>query len=423
MKKLFVFIVIYCFALSVNAQCDSTKRPIVFIHGFLASGDTYAGQILRFRERLYCPDRLFVFDWNSVSGNGKRTDSLLNAFIDNVLKRTGANQIDLVGHSAGGGLGRGYLIDSVNALKVAHYVHLGSRKWFYEFNWFSNKKCLNIYSIADKVMGSMGGDVEGAINLDLKDKDHYEVATSVETFQAIYSFLNDGKDESDMYAIFENSLISGKAVLLGDNSPIVKATVLVHKLNSLTGQRLSKEPFAVFQTDNKGSWGSFIADRKSRYEVELIPTDSSQRIISYFFEPFKNPNSYLYLRGFPKGNLIASMLGNLPVKNDQSLIIIFSSQKAVIAGRDSLAINNVPLSSAILTPASKTIISTFVFDDGDGITSGKPLKQFGAAPFLGGVDVSLPVSKKGTHTIFYNGRKLTLPAKSSKERIMLAIFN
>jgi hypothetical protein len=423
MTKLFLSIILCCTALSINAQCDATKRPIVFIHGFLASGDTYAEQILRFKQRIYCANRLFVFDWNSVGGNGKKTDSLLSAFIDNVLAITKATQIDLVGHSAGGGLGRGYLIDSVNALKVAHYVHLGSRKWFYEFSWFPNKKCLNIYSSADMVMGKMGGDVEGANNLDLKDKDHYEAATSAETFHAMYSFFNDGKVESDTYAIFEKSLISGKAVLLGDNTPMVKARVLVHKLNSSRGQRLSKNPFAVFQTDNKGSWGNFIADRKSSYELELIPFDSSQRTISYFFEPFKNPNSYLYLRGFPKGNLIASMLGNLPVKNDQSLIIVFSSQKAVIAGRDSLAINNVPLSSATLTPASKTIISTFLFDDGDGKTSGKPLKQFGTAPFLGGVDVSLPVSKKGIHTVYYNGRKLTLPAKSSKERIMLAVFN
>jgi hypothetical protein len=423
MKRIFVFIVIFCFALSINAQCDSTKRPIVFIHGLLASGDTYAGQILRFKNRLYCSNRLFVFDWNSVSGNGKKTDSLLSAFIDNVLAITKAKQIDLIGHSAGGGLGRGYLIDSLNALKVAHYVHLGSRKWFYELGWFPNKKCLNIYSTADMVMGKMGGNVDGANNLDLKDKDHYEVATCMETFNSIYHFLNDGKDESDTYVIFDKSLISGKAVLLGENTPMVKATVIVHKLNTSTGQRLSKKPFAVFQTDSKGRWGSFIADKKSSYEIELLPSDTSQRTISYYFEPFKDPNPYLYLRGFPKGNLIASMLGNLPAKNDQSLIIIFSSQKAVIAGRDSLAINNIPLSSATLTPASKTIISTFVFDEGDGKTSGKPMKQFGAAPFLGGVDVSLPVSKKGIHTIFYNGRKLILPAKSSKERIMLAVFN
>lgn len=423
MRKGLLFIVVYSLALSIQAQCDKTKRPVVFIHGFLASGDTYAGQIRRLTERLYCPERLFVFDWNSVGGNGKQTDSLLEAFINDVLKRTGASQIDLVGHSAGGGLGRGYLLDSANAAKVAHYVHLGSRRWFYEYSWFPNKKCLNIYSTADKVMGSLGGEVEGAVNLDLKDKDHYEVATSRESFRAMYEFLNDGNQETDDYVIFEKSLISGKAVLLGDNTPMKNATVLVHKLNDGNGARLSKKPFMVFKTGNKGEWGTFIADRKSRYEIELVPADSSQRTISYYFEPFMEPNSYVYLRGFPKGNMVASMLGNLPAKKEQSLIIVYSSQKAVITGRDSLSVNDIPLSSATLTPASKTIISTFIYDDGDGKTSGMPLKQFSATPFLSGVDINLPAMKNGTHTIYYNGRKLVLPAKSSKERILLAVFN
>lgn len=423
MQKGLVFIVVSFLTLSMCAQCDNTKRPIVFIHGFLASGDTYAGQINRFAERLYCPGRLFVFDWNSVGGNGKKTDSLLEAFINDVLKRTGASHIDLVGHSAGGGLGRGYLLDSANAAKVAHYVHLGSRRWFYEYSWFPNKKCLNIYSTADKVMGNLGGEVEGAVNIDLKDKDHYEVATSLETFRAIHEFLNEGNKETDAYVIVEKSLISGKAVLLGDNTPMKNARVLVYKLNDKSGARLSKEPLVVFKTSNKGEWGTFVADRKSRYEIELVPGDSSQRTISYFFESFQEPNSNVYLRGFPRGNMIASMLGDLPAKKEQSLIIVYSSQKAVIAGRDSLAVNDVPLSSAILTPASKTIISTFIFDDGDGKTSGIPLKQFSATPFLSGVDVNLPARKNGTHTIYYNGRTLVLPAKSSKERILLAVFN
>ncbi|MBL7748942.1 MAG: hypothetical protein JNM19_16000, partial [Chitinophagaceae bacterium] len=244
-----------------------------------------------------------------------------------------------------------------------------------------------------------------------------------ESFRAIYEFLNDGNKETDDYVIFEKSLISGKAVLLGDNTPMKNATVLVHKLNDRNGARLSKEPFMVFKTSNKGEWGTFIADRKSRYEIELVPADSSQRTISYYFEPFSEPNSYVYLRGFPKGNMVASMLGNLPAKKEQSLIIVYSSQKAVIAGRDSLSVNNIPLSSATLTPASKTIISTFIYDDGDGKTSGMPLKQFSVTPFLSGVDINLPAMKNGTHTIYYNGRKLVLPAKSSKERILLAVFN
>jgi hypothetical protein len=425
MKRRIVLIVSTVFIVAhAYAQCDSTKRPIVFIHGFLASGDTYARQIQRFVERGYCEERLFVFDWNSVSGKGKKTDSLLNVFINGILKKTGASQIDLIGHSAGGGLGRGYLIDSVNAAKVAHYIHLGSNKWFYEFPWFPNKKCLNIYSSADMVMGKMGGEVEGANNHDLKDKDHYEVATSPETFYSIYRFINDENNKQLItFKKGESMLISGNAVLLGSNEPMQRAEVAIFEINKKNGARLNREPLMVLQTDSKGRWGTLLADPNAQYEFELIPAGEKGKTISYFFEPFTQTNNNVYLRGFPQSGIISLMLGNLPAKEDQSVIVIYSSTKAMIAGRDSVTVNGVPVSSALLTPASKTVISSFVYDDGDGKTSGTLLKQYKSAPFIGGVDISLPLKRKKGNTIYYNGRILILPAVSSKEKVLLAVFN
>jgi hypothetical protein len=48
--------------------CDSTLTPVIFIHGFLASGDTYALQAQRFRANDYCARRIFAFDWNTLTG-------------------------------------------------------------------------------------------------------------------------------------------------------------------------------------------------------------------------------------------------------------------------------------------------------------------------------------------------------------------
>jgi len=415
--------IFFCLCPGAFAKCDITKRPVVFIHGFLASGDTYAGQIQRFADAGFCPERLFVFDWNSVSGSGKKNDSLLNAFIDNVLSHTGAKQVELVGHSAGGGLGRGYLMDSINAGKVAHYVHLGSRKWFYEFSWFKNNRCLNIYSAGDKVIGTGAGDVDGAVNLDLKDKDHYEVATSIETFTAMYKFLNGDALPEKVNKKSTIIKISGRAVLLGDNEPVSNGLINVYKLNPKSGKRLPATPVAILSVNSKGYWGAFNASKKTFYELELTTDKKEQRTISYFFEPFTQTNRYVYLRGFPQGNMIGMMLGSLPATDDQSAIVVYSAKKAMIAGRDSVTVNGTPVSSQALTPASKTIISSFIFDDGDRKTSGNVLKQFSAAPFIGGVDISLPANNKKGNTIYYNGRKLVLPAVSSKERILLAVFN
>jgi triacylglycerol lipase len=230
---IFVFFFHHC----AFAQCDTAKRPIIFIHGFLASGDTWTTQVQRFIQAGYCGNQLFMFDWNTVGGNGKKTDSLLRVFVEDVLEKTNARQVDLIGHSAGGGLARGFLSDSLNTKNIAHYIHIGSRKWFTAYSWFPNAKCLNIYSAADYIAGKSGGDIAGAVNRDLKDKDHYEVATSKETFDAIYAFITNGAKPflSDLRS--NVSQVSGTAVGLGTNEPLVNARVEIYEVNSKTRQR------------------------------------------------------------------------------------------------------------------------------------------------------------------------------------------
>ena len=81
--------------------CDNKAAPVVFVHGFLGSGDTWAPQVQRFVSNGVCHDRFFAFDWNSTGGGA--ADLLLEKFIDSVLVLTGAEKVHLAGHSAGGG--------------------------------------------------------------------------------------------------------------------------------------------------------------------------------------------------------------------------------------------------------------------------------------------------------------------------------
>lgn len=425
MKKiLLVLFLMFCQFHLLYSQCDGTRRPIVFIHGFLASGDSYSRQIQRFAEAGYCTDRLFVFDWNSISGNARKTDSLLQVFIDSILKITGSTQLDLVGHSAGGGLGRAYLSDSLHSKKVAHYVHLGSGKWSTELNWFPNSKCLNIYSAADKIMGTRGGIITGALNEELKDKDHYEVATCIETFQAMYKFFNTGKIKyPPETSLFQEVYIGGRAVYLGDNSAMDKSKVNIYAVDDKNGRREPRKGTATYFIDGQGNWGPFLVRTNQHYEIELVPANENERKISYYFEPFKKEDRHIYLRGFPQGNMISMLLGSLPSRDDQSVLVVYSSQKAMIAGRDSVLVNGITISSEALTPANRTVISSFIYDDGDSISSGKAISQLKMAPFIGGVDISLPVSSKEVNTVFYNGRVLHLPSLGSKQKILLAVFN
>ena len=119
---------------------------------------------------------------------------------------------------------------------------------------------------------------------------------------------------------------------------------------------------------------------------------------------------------------MSALLGKLPAKEDQSALVIYSAAAALIGGRDSVTVNDFAVCSAELTPASRTVITSFVFDDGDGISSGRALKQYASAPFIGGVDRLLVAGKRKVHRIYFNGQTLRIPGVPSSDRILLAVL-
>ncbi len=419
MKKIIFLLLL---ASTASAQCDTDLRPVVFIHGFLASGDTWSNAFHFFQQAGYCADRLHAFDWNSIAGSGKKAEQQLNHFIDKVLSTTGARQIDLVGHSAGGGLARNYLKDSLQSAKVAHYVHIGSRKWTGSYEWFPNSRCLTIFSSGDKVAGNGAGPTEGAANLALSDEDHYQVATGKASLNAMLEFFNPDKKDVINTTDERKVFIAGKAVLLGDNQPMPGARINLYPLKKRSGARKIEGATKGLTISASGNWGPVTVKAGNPYEIELIPADTAKRKISYFFPAFYHSDPLVYLRGIPEGNRMMAMLGTLPEKDNQSLLVLYSATGAMIGGRDSVTINGIPVCTPALSPASKTVISSFIFDDGDGTSSGNVLRQFNSIPFIGGVDLLLPAEKGKAIDLYWNGRKIKIPSASSRERIILAVL-
>jgi hypothetical protein len=434
-----IVIALTCFLVSIttNAQpkqyddgCDASKLPIVFVHGFLGSGDNWALQLQRFSSNSYCNDRMFLFDWNTLS-RSKATDSLLDVFIDSVLAKTKAKQVELIGHSAGGGLCYNYLNDSLHALKVAHYVHIGSGKMKTAAGKNAEVKTMNIYSKADMVVKT-GGDIAGATNIALTNADHMQVATGEETFAHLYQFFNNNQTPKTTKIISPenpNSYVTlgGKGVTLGENNPLSLDSFNVYIFNPSTGKRnliernvSSNGAYTGWTKFSKEGNFGFAITTKSYFEVEVRPENG--RTIYYFFEPLKRTDKAVYLRTFPSSGMIAGVLNQIPKDEKQTVLVIFSSNNAIITGRDTLAVDSIPLSTPLLAPASKTMIATFLFDDGDGKTSVQPLNNFGGLPFLGSADIFIPADKNGTMRIYYNGRTMVLPRRPSSDGVMIAVF-
>lgn len=417
------FLIILLFSMKCFSQepCKTASLPVVFVHGFLASGDTWSAQLQRFSSNGYCDNRLFVFDWNTLGGKAKN-DSLLDVFINAVLQKTNSSKIDLVGHSAGGGLCYGYLKDSARAMKTAHYAHVGSSKMTGPAGYSGNVPTINIYSDGDKVLS--GADVSGVTNIRQSGNDHLQVASGAETFAALYEFFTGGKKPSVVSIIPSNEdliTIAGRAVTLGENKPLKGAGIFIYEYDPVKGRRKNRTSPTALITDENGYWPS-VKIRKGTYlELELHP--DTGRVVSYFIEPPVRDNRNIYLRGITADGMAGALLRALPGREDQCAIAVFSSNQAIISGRDSVMAGDFTLSIPSLAQAGKTIIASFLFDDGDGISGGKPIKSFGPGIFFNGVDVMIPADKKKTFRIYFNGRSIALPCRAGKEAVMVAIFN
>ncbi|MEZ4942348.1 MAG: alpha/beta fold hydrolase [Saprospiraceae bacterium] len=407
--------------LPLPVRCDSCRYPVVMVHGFLASGDTWASFQQMFAANGYSTGLLFVFDWNTLSPTSNHA-VLLDAFIDQVLAKTGAAKVRLIGHSAGGGLGYSYLSDAGRAAKVDSYVHIGSMPQSGPAGPDGSVPTLNIWSADDKVARS--GTIPGATNIQLNGADHYQVATSEAAFEAVWAFFHpqlSGTSAVDPEAVVN---IAGKVLYFGENRPLANARVDIFQLDPVSGARLNAEPFQSLSSDSLGCWGPVRVDSSGVYEFVAASPDPGGRKVHYFREKFRHSNPLVYLRAIPPPASFAGfLLKGLPDTDSQAVLTVFSASRAVVYGRDSLIIAGKVVSDAGFASAEKTAIAWFFYDDGDNRTTLTPVGMFNDFPFLNGVDMCFPTAEEATIPLVFNGRVLNVRNIKSSDGIVVAVFN
>jgi hypothetical protein len=402
-------------------NCNNTKPPVVFVHGFLASGDTWATQIQRFASNGHCQDRYFAFDWNSLDATGN-TSVLLDAFIDAVLLATDAEQVHLVGHSAGGGQGYAYLSDVTRAAKVISYAHIGSSSESSPAGPNGSVPTINIWSTADAVVA--GADIPGAENVQFDNLDHYQVATSAATFAAIYEFFYGSAPATTSILPTSTVTISGRCSSLGDNMPTVGVNIEVFAVDEQGNP--TGEPLGTFDIGADGFWGPIDVEPTTYYLFKISSEAPGFRKIIYYYEPFIRDNPVVYLRTFPNPfSLAGFLLSGIPNSDDQSAISIFTSTQAVIHGRDQLSMDAYELSGPDLAAAEASMIALFCYDDGsDGVGNAEPIGVFTFTSFIQGADIPINPEPAQTWTITFNGASMPVRNwRSQSDGVVIAVFN
>ena len=269
------------FFLSPSARADANSlRPIIFVHGGSGSGAQFESQAQRFTSNGYPHNIIAVLEYDSSHFTAlvPQIYANLDQLIASLLQETGADQVDILGHSLGTTLMFGYLTSTPErAAKVAHYVNIDGQRTLPD-----GVNTLALWA----GRGVPGRTMVGATNVTIPDVTHVQCATSAESFVEMYKFFT-GEPPATKDIVPEppgKVRLVGRAVLFPQNSGAEGRTLQIWRVDADTGARMDKKPKAVFAIGPDGNWGPFKAKGGQHYEFALVLQGAFTHHL--YYEPF-----------------------------------------------------------------------------------------------------------------------------------------
>jgi hypothetical protein len=382
--------------------------PIVFVHGQSGSAQQFETQAMRFTSNGYPQELLYAFEYDTTQAANPLGD--LDAFVDDVLAETGADQVYAIGHSRGTSVWTSYLsgeggIDGSD--KVAKYVNIDGRSpaelpggvptigiWG---EWNTAGSGFNRRGDTDAQIGP-----DPAANFHFGDKSHTEVATSAEAFAVMYEFLT-GQSPQTTDVVPEppgQVTVAGRAVLFPENVGVDGATVEVWRVDSRTGHRIGDRPRAAFPIDASGEFGPVRVNGRWHLEFAIVRPDASTHHL--YTEPFLRSDHFLRLNTSPPGGPLDAITPDSDVTTNVVVTRMREFWGDQGEASDRLIVDGTDVLTLATSPRSGVNLAVFLHDDGlDGVTDvGKgELFPFNLLTFLTAVDAAIPASPDGSGTV------------------------
>jgi pimeloyl-ACP methyl ester carboxylesterase len=412
---------------AVVADDERNELPILFVHGFMGSGQQFEAQSLRFASNGYPADRIDAFEHDSLAWPGTRDQvwAGIDAKIDDLLAASGAAQIVLVGHSQGTGVSQGYLnSDPARAARVAKYINLDGGA--------GGSIPASVDGLAIWGEGDASRSLPGAHNVQFADQSHTEVVNSPESFAEMYRFVTGAAPVfADVVRETGTVQISGRALLYPETAGPHDATMRVWRVEPTTGTPpAGAEPVATIELSGDGSFGPLDLEADVPYEFEI--TRPGAGVHHVYPQPFvRSSNLFRVLTSEPGG--LADSFWE-PAETTQNLTVLRNEEWWADQGdrNDVLAVDGTSVLTAENSPRSNRTIGIFLHDAGsDGISGSVTDPPPSGLPFLTGIDLVIPAADpaEGTTSVRATPRNgagdetVCLPALSSTNHRMSVQFN
>jgi hypothetical protein len=345
---------------------------------------------MRFTSNGYPQNYIAVLEYDSSSYATilNQIYANLDQLIAALLKETGADQVELLGHSLGTFVSQGYLRSSpARAANVAHYVNIDGQG---SADLPGGVPTLALWAGNDPPNFGPPGNtrtIVGATNVTIPGVPHIECATCPASFHEMYRFFT-GHDPETTEILPEprgQIRISGRAVLFPQNIGVAGSTLEIYKVNGDTGFRIHKKPEAIYAIDEGGNWGPFKVKAGEYYEFVIVRPELNHH---FYLEPFIRDDYLVRLNTSPIGGGIGALL----TRNDRQTDLLVTRYKEFLGDQginnDILAVNGVNLASAIFCPLSKLTSTIFAYDvEGDGQSDVSKVKSIiNSITFLSAVD-------------------------------------
>ncbi|WP_420834122.1 esterase/lipase family protein [Streptomyces yunnanensis] len=110
-------------------------RPVIFVHGRNAGPGVWDSMISRLTAAGRPADRLFAWDYDTAQSANETLAPRFQAYVEEVLRKTGASQVDVVAHSLGSLTTRWYVKFGAGATTVHHWVSLAGPNHGTQLAW------------------------------------------------------------------------------------------------------------------------------------------------------------------------------------------------------------------------------------------------------------------------------------------------